>query len=138
MSGPGFSFSAPLGWRSTRAATSAAATHGAVDEVEVLRFTLERPYRRALFTATARELDAKVARFALELHGRLARSSTATIAGGPVRRYRIDYGAARVQELAFVLSGSEEFELFCLRRASDPAAPCEQLFSTFALSGRPG
>lgn len=135
VQGDGFAFQAPLGWRVSHSGNGAAASSGTVERIEVLRFTLERSYRPALFAATAHELDGDVDRIAAQLHGRVVDGSTVELAGRRSRSYRLLYGAGKAQEkIAFVLAGDTEFELLCRRRSSQPAASCTQLFQSFALT----
>lgn len=116
-----------------RKGNSLAATQGAVDRVEVLRFTLQKPFRAALFTAASRELDGVIARIASQLKGRVARRSTVQLAGRRARSYQVDYGASKTEQIAFVLEDLAEYELLCRRKISEPSLPCDGLFSSFAL-----
>jgi hypothetical protein len=134
VQGEGFQFAAPPGWVVTRESNATSAGSGPVDRVEVLRFTLVKPYRRPLFQKAARELDAVIARLAKQLRGRVVRRATVQLAGAPARSYRIDYGAAKTQEIAFVLRGTSEYELLCRRPTSGAAAPCQQLLQSFVLT----
>jgi hypothetical protein len=127
------SFTAPVSWRLSRSPDSAAASDGAIDRVEVLQLTLEKPYRAALFAATARELNRDIARLALELSGRIESATTVRLAGGRVRSYRLAFGHDELQEIAFVLRAQTEYELLCRRLTSDPNAPCLELFRSFAM-----
>ena len=102
--------------------------------MEVVHFQLVKPYRPALFRGASRELDAEIARLAAELEGRVTSRSTETLAGGRARTYRIVYGAAKTQEIAFVLSGDNEYELLCRRLVSQSDTPCRQFFASFAFA----
>ncbi len=133
VQGDGFQFQAPPSWRVTRTATTVAASRGSVERVEVLRFTLVRVYRPALFSKTTLELDAVIARLAGQLSGRVTSSATVRLASGPARSYRLVYGA-RTQQIAFVLQGPNEYELLCRRRLAQPEAPCQELLASFALA----
>jgi hypothetical protein len=135
VSGDGFRFEAPSGWTVVRKGNSVAAVNGAVDRIEVLRFTLEKPYRPALFAAASRELDGVVTRLAHQLSGRVADRATARLTGRKARSYRIDYGPGKTQQIAFVLDGRTEFQLLCRRKSSASDSVCAQLFSSFAASG---
>jgi hypothetical protein len=130
--GDGFSYTAPADWTVVRKGPSVAAVNGDVDRVEVVRFTLEKPYKVALFAAAAKELDGVAGRLAGQLSGKVASSSTSEVGGRKARSYTIDYGG-KTQELAFVLAGRNEFQLLCRRDASAANDSCAQLFSTFAL-----
>jgi hypothetical protein len=133
VKGDGFRFEAPSGWTVVRKGASVAAVSGPVDRVEVLHFTLEKPYRPALFDAAARELDGVVNRLAAQLAGRVDDQSTSHVDGRKARSYRIEYGPGKTQEIAFVLDGSDEFQLLCRRPSSATDAPCAQLFASFSL-----
>jgi hypothetical protein len=117
----------------TRTANAVAAADGPVNRVEVLWFTLEKPYTPSLFSAAARELDGDAARLAGELSGHLAGRSTTEVTGRKARSYRIEYGGGKTQEIVFLLDGKNEFELLCRRQTSAATADCAQLFSSFAL-----
>lgn len=137
LQGTGYRFEAPTPWTAAGTSSSRSASNGPVDRVEVFTFTLERPYRLALFPKAARELDRVAAKLALELRGRISARSTIRVAGRPARSYRLLYGSGRVQEIVFVLRGQREYELVCQRLVSDPDAPCTQLVTSFAFTGRP-
>ena len=132
VQGEGFSFTAAPSWVVSSAGNSTSASHG-VDRLEVLRFTLEKTYRPALFAPTARELDSVAARLATSLGGRVATGSTVRVAGQQARSYRLLYGRERTLEIAFVLSGKTEYELLCRRLVRTPDTACRQFFGTFAL-----
>lgn len=134
VEGAGFQFQAPASWVVTRSADTTAAVGRGVDRTEVIRFALVRPYRPALFAASARELDGVMARLARQLSGRVVSSATVRLAGGAARSYRVVYGAGRTQEIGFVLSGDREYELLCRRRVSEPDTACVQLFGSFTLA----
>jgi hypothetical protein len=127
--GEGFRFEAPAGW----SVKGAAASHGAVDRVEVTRFRLVKPYRPALFAAAARELDGVAVRLAEQLHGEVAARSTVTAAGGKARSYRIDY-ADKTTEVTFVLGGRREYQLLCRRASDGDDAACRLLVRSFRLT----
>ncbi len=55
------------------------------------------------------------------------------LAGRRARSYRVDYGAGKTQQIAFVLVGRIEYELLCRRKTTEPEDACKQLFSSFAL-----
>ena len=116
-----------------RKGPSVAAVDGDVDRVEVLRFTLEKPYKAALFAAAAKELDGVAGRLAGQLSGKVASSSTSEVDGRKARSYTIDYGG-KTEEIAFVLDGPQRVPA-PLPPATSSAAndSCAQLFSTFAL-----
>jgi hypothetical protein len=131
--GDGFSFGAPAGWTVGHQGRSASASDGAVDRVQVLTFTLEKPYRPELFPAVTGELDRAAAGLAAQLNGHVTDRSTVEIDGRKARSYDIQYGGGRTEEIAFVLEGTNEYELLCRRATSASAAACDQLFSSFAI-----
>jgi hypothetical protein len=133
VTGAGFRFEAPAGWNVVRKGESVAAVNGDVNRVEVHRFTLEKPYRPALFAAAANELNGVVNRLAGQLAGTVASQSTSEVGGRKARSYTIEYGPGKSQQIAFVLEGRKEFQLLCRRADSASNDPCAQLFSTFAL-----
>jgi hypothetical protein len=133
VSGDGFRFEAPADWTVVRSGKSVAAVDGDVNRIEVLRFTLEKPYRPALFAAASRELDGVAGRLAAQLGGKVSDQMTSEVAGRKARSYTIDYGPGKTQEIVFVLEGRNEFQLLCRRDASASNDACSQLFGTFAL-----
>src|SRR5262249_3768323 len=90
VTGEGFRFEAPADWRVVRNGQSVAAADGDVNRVEVLRFTLEKPYRPALFAAATRELDGVASRLAGQLGGTVSDQVTTKVAGRKARSYTID------------------------------------------------
>ena len=133
VQGDGFRFEAPAGWTVVRKGPSVAVVDGDVNRVEVVRFTLEKPYNAALFAAAARELDGVASRLATQLKGKVTSSSTSEVGGRKARSYTIDYGSGKTQEITFVLEGANEFQLLCRRDANASNDACTQLLSTFAL-----
>jgi hypothetical protein len=133
VKGDGFSYVAPATWTVVRKGPSVAAVDGDVNRVEVVRFTLEKPYKAALFAAAARELDGVASRLATQLKGKVASSGTSDVGGRKARTYTIEYGPGKTQEITFVLEGQNEFQLLCRRDQSASNDPCTQLVSTFAL-----
>ena len=133
MKGDGFSYVAPASWTVVRKGSSVAAVDGDVNRIEVVRFTLEKPYRPALFAAASRELDGVAEHLAGQLKGKLSSSSTSEVGGRKARSYTIEYGPGKTQEITFVLKGQNEFQLLCRRDSSATNDSCAQLFSTFAL-----
>jgi hypothetical protein len=131
--GDGFTFGAPSGWTVVRAGSSTAASDGPVNRIEVSTFTLEKPYRTALFAAVTRELDHVAAGLAVQLSGKVAARSTIEIDGRRARLYRIDYGPGKTEEIAFVLEGKTEYELLCRRPSSGTDSACSGLRATFAV-----
>jgi hypothetical protein len=133
VKGDGFSYVAPATWTVVRKGSSVAAVDGDVNRIEVVRFTLEKPYKPALFAAASRELDGVASRLATQLKGKVASSSTSQVGGHKSRTYTIDYSDGKTQEITFVLEGQNEFQLLCRRDASTSNDACAQLVSTFAL-----
>ena len=100
VTGDGFHFVAPADWTVVRKGASVAAVNGDVSRVEVVRFTLEKPYRPALFAAAARELDGVAARLASQLSGNVSSRATSEVGGRKARSYTIDYGPGKTQEIS--------------------------------------
>jgi hypothetical protein len=123
----------PTGWTVARSGNSVAASSGSLDLLEVLSFTLEKPYSPALFPAASRELDRIAARLAGQLSGHLAERATTEVSGRKVRSYRIEYGGGKTQQIVFVLNGKDEYELLCRRGTAASGSDCSRLFSSFAL-----
>ena len=122
--GPGFSFSAPGGWHTTRTQHSVTSSGGGA-QVSVTTYTLQKPYRPALFAAAARELDRVAAQLAAEAGQKLTESQTVVVAGRKIRAY--SFGTTRI---GFVLVGRREYQLLC--RPTGTA--CRLLFETFSVS----
>lgn len=133
VTGDGFSFAVAPSWAVSSVGNTTAATGSGIDRVEVIRFALEKPYRAALFPGAARELDAVISRLATRLSARVVTRATVRLAGERSRSYRLLYGHGRTQEIAFVLSGLEEYELLCRRLAATPDASCRAFFASFVL-----
>jgi hypothetical protein len=129
VDGPGYTFSAPAGWRVKRTPATVSATSG--DRVvSVTVFQLARPFRAGVLAEARRELDRVVGQLAAKEHGRLTDSHD--VPDG--RRYAIALdGGKRVQEITFRLAGNHEYQLLCTRRRGDDGSVCARL----ALSFRP-
>jgi hypothetical protein len=128
VEGGGFHFNAPSSW----VVSGAAASHGAVDRVEVAHFPLLRPYERRRKAAVARELDRVAATIARQLRGRVTRRASLEVAGLDARSYVVDF-AGKIEEITFVLKGRREFELLCRRRAGADDAACRELVDSFGV-----
>ena len=128
VAGPGFTYTAPAGWKVRRTRFSTTAASG-VHAVFVTVFTLRRHYVQAQFHRAVGELDGTAKRLAADSQGKLTESVTTTIAGRKARAYRYTT-TTHDSRVAFVLAGRHEYELFC-RDAKDPACPL--LFSSFSL-----
>ena len=132
VSGEGFSFQAPSGWRvSTRNGATSAAS-GSVDLVEAVSFRLVHLYRRSRFAAATRELDSVADGLAKQLHGVVRSRQSLRVNGLDAREYAIDY-AGKTQEITFVLQGRSEYELVCRRAAGGDRAVCVRLLASFRL-----
>lgn len=128
MRGPGFSFSAPGGWSTNRTQQAVAVLSG-TSRVSVTTYTLQKPYRPALFAAAAKELDGIAAKLAAEAGGTLTQKQTIQVDGRKVRAYR--FGSTRI---GFVLLGRREYQLLCQLPpdGKDAAGACALLFRSFS------
>jgi len=133
VQGAGYSFHAPAGWTVARTGATTTAANGQVDLLEVLHFTLEKPYQAARFAAVARELDRDAAGLAKQNSGRLVDRLTMQVTGRKTRFYEIAYAPGTTEEIAFVLDAKNEYQLLCRRRSAASDAACAQFFSSFAL-----
>jgi hypothetical protein len=124
--GDGYTFDAPLGWRVSHPQGGTVARSGDA-LVSVTHFPLRRPYDQSQFSTAAKALDAVAARLAKAAGQGAAKAATVTVANRRSRSYR--YGSRRI---GFVLSGRDEFQLFCTQQQS---AACDLLFDTFRLTG---
>jgi hypothetical protein len=126
--GPGFSFSAPGGWSTNRTQQAVAVLSG-TSRVSVTTYTLQKPYRPALFAAAAKELDGIAAKLAAEAGGTLTQKQTIQVDGRKVRAYR--FGSTRI---GFVLLGRREYQLLCQLPpdGKDAAGACALLFRSFS------
>jgi hypothetical protein len=122
--GPGFTFSAPVGWGTSRTPQAVIVRSGK-SRISVTTYTLQKPYTPALFAAAARELDGVAARLAAAAGTALSEKQTLTVAGEKIRAYR--FGTMRI---GFVLVGKREYQLFC----QDAGGACGLLFKTFTVS----
>jgi hypothetical protein len=131
--GNGYAVGLPTGWTVSRSARGVQARDGA-SIVSVTTFTLVRRYRPQLFPKVTRELDATASQLAAVARGKLAKSETLNLAGGPARAYTIDLGKGE-ERIGFVLSGKREYQLYCrYDPGSDAEAACSTLFSSFRLA----
>ena len=132
MTGPGFSFEAPRGWRVVQSGQRVSAGSGS-SLVQVARFRLLKPYSAALFDRVEKELRVRMAAVATQTSGRLAGSRVVT-AGG-VRSHSYDVKAdGRVDQYTFVLRGMREYQLLCRRSSSDDDTNCRLLLSSFKIA----
>lgn len=132
ISGRGFQFEAPAGWKVTRSARSVSAASGR-DLVSVTVFPLSRPYRPELRDRVANELDRRIADLAGELRGKLRSVGTARIAGRSARVYELAVGK-RVERLLFIFQGRLEYQLLCRYAEAGGVEPCDRLAATFRLA----
>jgi hypothetical protein len=131
VQGPGFRFEAPAGWKVVREKRQVSATHGS-ERVQVATFPLLKPYSDALFEPVARELTARMAQVARQVHGTVSGTKTVTAGGIRSHSYEVQAGD-HVEEYTFVLRGMREVQLLCRRTASSSDAACKQLISGFEL-----
>ena len=122
--GPGFSFSATGGSHTTRTQHSVTSSGGGA-QVSVTTYTLQKPYRPALFAAAARELDRVASQLAAEAGEKLTESQTVQVAGRKIRAY--SFGTMRI---GFVLVDRREYQLLCKQQGT----ACTLLFQSFSVS----
>jgi hypothetical protein len=131
VSGPGFRFTAPGGWKVVHARRQVSATHGS-DLVQIATFPLLKPYSAALFQPVAKELAARMRQVAQQSHGAVSGTSTVTADGIRSHRYTVRVGD-HVDEYTFVLRGMQEVQLLCRRDAKSSDAACKQLIAGLVL-----
>ena len=130
VTGAGFHFQAPKGWKVATAAKRTTATSG--DRlVQVSTFPLVRPYTAALFAKVASELRARMDDLARQTGGRVSNSRTVTADGSSSHAYDVAV-ADHVDEYTFVLRGKREYLLLCRRAAKGDRSYCERLVTSFA------
>jgi hypothetical protein len=133
VTGDGYRFAAPAGWRVTRAGRMTSAVSGE-QLVSVTVFPLPRPFQPALWDKAAPELDRVAAQLATQLGGRIRSRAGVTLAGHRARTYDIAFergGKAVVERIAFILEGRREYQLLC-RFAGDDSA-CREFRTSFRL-----
>jgi hypothetical protein len=134
VTGQGFRFEAPAGWRVSRPQDAVRGRNGSA-LVSVTSYKLLKPYDPELFDQAAAELDRSVKRLVQQAGGTLVETKTTEVAGRQVRDYRyVAKGFAT--RLGFVLEGKREWQLLCRARAEDddPDGACKLLFETFTVS----
>jgi hypothetical protein len=131
VSGPGFRFEAPAGWRVDRAAREASASRDS-EVVKVATFPLVKPYTPSLFARVDGELTVRMRQIAAETGGKLTSSSTVTAAGIKSHTYDVTVGD-HVDQYTFVLRGRREYQLLCRRRSSHGTGVCKTLIASFRL-----
>jgi hypothetical protein len=129
--GPGFRFEAPAGWKVERTERQVSATHES-ERVQVATFPLLKPYRTALYDLVAKELKARMAQVATQVHGTIAGTKTVMAGGIRSHSYEVQVGD-NVEEYTFVLRGMREVQLLCRRKAASSETPCKRLISEFEL-----
>ena len=126
MSGRGFSFNAPAGWK----VTGTRAQHDS-QLVQVATFPLLHRYDNSLFARVKQELDARMQAVAKQAGGSVTGSRTVTVDGGRAHSYQVTSGKDLL-EYTFVLRGLREFELLCRRPSSASDDACKLLLTSFA------
>jgi hypothetical protein len=127
VSGPGYRFEAPAGWRVARTSRQISATHGN-EIVQVATFPLLKPYRPALFDRVAPELAARMKQVAKQVGGTVSAHRAVTAAGIRSWSYDVSDGGD-VDQYTFVLRGLREYLLLCRRHSSGSTAACDQLIA---------
>jgi hypothetical protein len=122
--GPGYTFSVPAGWKTSRPLRAVTA-HNGKSRISVTTYTLQKPYSPALFAAASKELDGVAAKLAAAAGTALAEKQTVNVAGEKIRAYR--FGTMRI---GFVLFGKREYQLLC----DSAGDACALLFKSFSLS----
>jgi len=129
VTGRGFRFEAPPGWRVTVEMQRASASRD--DELlQVAAFPLQRPYSAALFTKVERELRTRMAQVAEETGGTVSGGGAVTAGGIRSHSYDVTIGD-HVDQYTFVLRGMREFQLLCRRKSSSADDACRRLVTTF-------
>jgi hypothetical protein len=135
VSGEGFQFQAPAGWKVGREAGAVTASNG-VNLMQVRVLPLVKRYRPAEYAKVVGELDRTALSLARQPQlpgGRLVQKRNELIAGRKVRAYRIDFNPGKTEELAFVLRDKTEYLLLCRRSTDGSDANCQRLFTTFVF-----
>jgi hypothetical protein len=129
VSGPGFRFQAPAGWRVSHAVREVSASHDS-ELVKVATFSLVKPYTPKLFDRVDRELAVRMKQLAAQTGGKVTASSAVTAGGIRSHTYDVTVGD-HVDQYTFVLRGMREFQLLCRRRASHDTDVCDTLIASF-------
>ena len=131
VQGPGFSFSVPATWTTTRTAARVVARHGDA-EVSATLFPLLKRYEPARFDAAAQELDRVARTLAEKSGGTLSESVTTVVDGRKIRAYRYAAHGTHTR-IGFLLEGKREYQLVCaapVQAAVEGA--CSLLYSSFS------
>jgi hypothetical protein len=134
VTGPGFRFHAPDGWKVSRSDDAVEALNGSA-LVSVTTYKLLKPYDAAMFDRVAAELDGSVAKLAKQAKGTVVERKTREVDGRKIREYRyVAKGFAT--RIGFVFEGKREWQLLCRARAEDddPDGACKLLFATFSVA----
>ena len=133
VTGDGYRFAAPAGWRVTHAGRTTSAENGK-QLVSVTVFPLGRPFRPTLWEKTVPELDKVAAQLARQLGGRVESRAGTTLAGRRARTYDVAFvsgGRAVVERIAFILEGRREYQLLCRYVGDD--SDCRDFRASFRL-----
>jgi hypothetical protein len=133
VSGNGYRFAAPAGWRLTHAARVTSAGKGE-ELVSVTVFPLGRPFRPELWEKTVPELDRVASQLAVQLGGHVTSLEGGVLAGHRSRSYDIAFtrsGIDLVERIAFLFDGRREYQLLC-RFVGDDSA-CRAFRTSFRL-----
>jgi hypothetical protein len=129
VSGNGFRFDAPSGWK-VQAIPRGRGASADSEMVQVAAFPLVKAYDPALFGKVATELALRMQEIAQRTGGTVAKVETVSPAGIKSHSYRVNVGN-HVDQYTFVLRGKREYQLLCRRRSSSSDAFCERLISSF-------
>lgn len=129
VSGNGFRFDAPAGWKVAAIPRGIGASHDS-EMVQVAAFPLVKAYAPALFDRVATELAVRMQQIAQQTGGKLQQVETVSPAGIKSHSYRVDVGD-HLDQYTFVLRGKREYQLLCRRRSSSSDAFCARLISSF-------
>lgn len=130
VTGSGYAFQTPGDWDVVRAGRTVTASDGE-EAVSVTLFSLDRPFRPALWRQVRRELDGVTATLARKLGARVVERRDGRVGGRRARIYRLARASDRTWRLAFVLAGRREYQLLCRGEATEP---CDRLLRTFRLT----
>jgi hypothetical protein len=134
VTGPGFTFTAPGGWKVSRSDDAVTARNGSA-LVSVTTYKLLKPYDPSMFARVAQELDRSVATLAKQAKGTVVERKTVEVDNRKIREYRyVARGFA--SRLGFVFEGKQEWQLLCRTRAEepDPDGACALLFDSFSVA----
>ena len=131
VTGAGFRFQAPKGWKVEPAAKRTTASSGA-DLVQVATYPLVKTYTDNLFGKVEVELRARMDVLAAQSGAKVVRTKTVTAAGGRAHMFELN-GGDHVDEYTFVLRGKREYLLLCRRPPGQQTDYCAQLITSFAV-----